>query len=294
MARRKRKEEHENHDRWMVSYADFTTLLFAFFVVLYAISSVNEGKYRVLSTTLVDAFQQSRGSGEPLQIGEPSRAPVPLPEDPHNVIPAPAPPVTAATTTDEPALDAVVARAPEAQEQTPPEPIDEAAEFPLEPLAVNMKAALAPFIEQELVEVNQTRYWVEVGIKSNMLFPSGSARLSREALKVLGDIVDILKPLPNPIHVEGHTDNIPIQTLTFPSNWELSAARAASVVHLFTRLGINPGRLAAIGYGEHKPIAGNETLAGRQKNRRVTLIIMAQSKQDNSRSFPALPSGGGS
>ena len=85
-----------------------------------------------------------------------------------------------------------------------------------------------------------------------------------------------LKLFPNPIQVEGFTDNVPIRTAAYPSNWELSAARAASVVHLFMKAGVNPERMVAIGYGEHRPVAGNETPEGRSKNRRVVLVIPAE------------------
>jgi chemotaxis protein MotB len=88
-------------------------------------------------------------------------------------------------------------------------------------------------------------------------------------------VANIVKPISNTINVEGHTDNVPIRTVTFPSNWELSAARAASVVHLFTRLGVDAKRLSAIGYGEHQPLADNDSEEGRQKNRRVAVVIMA-------------------
>ena len=117
-------------------------------------------------------------------------------------------------------------------------------------------------------------------MKSKMLFESGSARLSRQALQALRKITRIIKPLTNSIHVEGYTDNIPIDTLFFPSNWELSAARAASVVHLFARFGVNPSRLAAIGYGEYQPIADNTTEEGRSTNRRIVLIILAKGARE--------------
>jgi chemotaxis protein MotB len=113
-----------------------------------------------------------------------------------------------------------------------------------------------------------------VDMKDKLLFPSGSAKLSRAAVKVLRDISRILANLPNQIQVEGNTDNRPIHTDEYPSNWELSAARAASVVHLMTRMGVTPNRMSAIGYGEHRPIAKNDTEEGRQKNRRVTLVVM--------------------
>ncbi|MES9898395.1 MAG: flagellar motor protein MotD [Sedimenticola sp.] len=256
MARRKREEEHENYERWLVSYADFITLLFAFFVVMYSISSVNDGKYRVLSDTLTDAFQTSAQSAEPIQVGEEIKSIVPIKGD----------------------------FAPSAGEVEPPpeevvEPeVDEPYEAPLMILpeienALNQ--SLSQFVDQDLVNVTQTDKGIEVEMKSKMLFGLGSSNLSREALNALRDVAKIVKPLPNRIHVEGHTDNLPIRTIVFPSNWELSAARAASVVHFFGKLGVKPSRMAAIGYGEFQPLADNATEAGKQKNRRVAIIIMA-------------------
>jgi chemotaxis protein MotB len=104
--------------------------------------------------------------------------------------------------------------------------------------------------------------------------------LARAAVPIIGEIADILQSAANPIQVEGFTDNNPINTPRFPSNWELSAARAASVVHLLDRYGIQPDRMSAIGYGEYKPIADNDTEEGRQKNRRVVLVVLGR---DNSR-----------
>jgi chemotaxis protein MotB len=287
MGRKKREEEHENHERWLVSYADFITLLFAFFVVMYAISSVNEGKYRVLSTTLVDAFQQGRkGSPDPIQIGEEPRSPLPTTTDPFTGTMAASSALEQGEYRPAEELPAIEEGVDKSESEA-----EEENEFPLQPIADNIKDSLSPFIDQGLAEVTSNPYWIEVEIKSKMLFPSGSARLEPEALDALSAIAAILEPLPNVVNVEGHTDNVPIRTITFPSNWELSAARAASVVHLFTRLGMDPERLAAIGYGEHRPVADNDEETGRQRNRRVSLVIMAQRRDRKSRSVPVPPSG---
>jgi len=137
---------------------------------------------------------------------------------------------------------------------------------------------LADLITNNDVSIKQTDDWLEVEINSNFLFASGDARLAREAVPVIGEIADVLAPVANPLQVEGFTDDQPINTPRFPSNWELSAARAASVVNLLDRFGIEPGRMSAIGYGEFKPIADNETELGRQKNRRVVLVILGSSE----------------
>lgn len=254
--RRKREEEPVNQERWLVSYADFITLLFAFFVVMYSISSVNEGKYRVLSDSLSQTFSEDRGL-DPIQIGEVSRSIGVMPES------------SEAGAEPESGVEEVVS-----ESELPDEPLQPEAQ--LAAIADKLKSTMSALIEDDLVDIKQNQYWVEVNIKSSMLFASGSSRLSRNALQALRKITRIIKPIQNIIHVEGYTDSVPIDTLFYPSNWELSAARAASVVHLFARLGILPSRLAAIGYGEHHPIADNSTEEGRSENRRVSLVILAR------------------
>lgn len=253
MARRKRQQEHENHERWLVSYADFITLLFAFFVVMYSISSVNEGKYRVLSDTLTEAFVTPAQSMKPIQIGEQVRTQLP---------------VAGEYAGSEPVQGKIEAEPDAAADLSP------MAAASLSELVASLEGALSPFIDKDLVKVTRSEQGIEVEMKSSMLFDSGSARLSRDAFKALGDVAKILKGLPNAVLVEGHTDNLPINTETFPSNWELSAARAASVVHLFARRGVDSSRMAAIGYGEFRPIADNDQEEGRKQNRRVALVIM--------------------
>ncbi len=268
MARRRREEESDNHDRWLVSYADFITLLFALFVVMYSISSVNEDKYRVLSATLTDAFQTSAQSLNPIQIGEQVRMPDPV-----------------AGEFAAPELARKAERMDQEAEQMAGEgPGPTGLDFAsLSRIAADLKGELSPFIDQDLVKVTQTERGLEVEMKSRMLFKSGSSRLSRDAVKALGDVAAILKPLPNQIKVEGHTDDLPIKTVSFPSNWELSAARAASVVHLFARRGVSPDRMSAIGYGEFRPVTENGDEASRAKNRRVAIIIMAARQQREQR-----------
>lgn len=263
MARRKRHEEHENHERWLVSYADFITLLFAFFVVMYAISSVNEGKYRVLSETLETVFTKPNRSAEPIQVGELSRG-----EGPRVASPG---------TPEVPTFDIELPEIPQR-----PQPGKDSIED-IEQLNEQLSSALSVLIENDDVIIKQTDDWLEVEIKSNFLFGSGEARLASGAVPVIGQIADVLAPVANPIQVEGFTDNIPISTPRFPSNWELSASRAASVVNLMGRFGVEPERMSAIGYGEFKPIADNDTEIGRQKNRRVVLVILGS--QDSRRTL---------
>ena len=136
---------------------------------------------------------------------------------------------------------------------------------------------MSELVDEGLIEVRRDKRWIEVEIKSSILFSSGVRTCQRSPDPVLRQLAEKLKSLDNIVHVEGFTDNVPINNFEFLSNWELSAARAASVVHLFTRLGIEPQRMAAIGYGEFRPIASNDTAEGRAKNRRVVLVIMSGS-----------------
>ncbi len=269
---KRKHEEHENHERWLVSYADFITLLFAFFVVMYSTSSVNEGKYRVLSDSLMGAFSSRERSLQPIQVGNLVRSP---PSD--EISPATSStPVSVAEIVSGDAEQAaaggtLVELGEEAQEldpQSPEAPMADSAR-----LASGISKSVLPQIDKDLVEVRLEADRIEIELKSSILFPSGSARLVEQASPMLEDVATVLKGFPNPIRVEGFTDNVPIRTVAFPSNWELSAARAASVVHLFMKYGVRPERMTAIGHGEYRPVADNRTSEGRRKNRRVVIVI---------------------
>ncbi len=256
MARRHKHEEHANHEAWAIPYGDLITLLLAFFVVMYAMSSVNEGKYRVLSDSLVAAFKGAPKTLEPIQVGEKQLGPG---AD------------LAINIARQPMINGQPQRAiqPIALAQHGQQQLDE-----LAGVADEVEQSMSDLIDRELVTVRRHGKWVEVEIRTDILFPSGVATLSPPAEQVLQQLADTLKPFPNSIRVEGHTDNRPINTPAFPSNWELSAARAASVVHLFTRAGMDPARLAVIGLGENRPSQSNATAEGRNANRRVLLVIL--------------------
>jgi chemotaxis protein MotB len=134
--------------------------------------------------------------------------------------------------------------------------------------------SLQEYVENGLVTINQVGDRIEIEMKEQMLFPSGQARLTRNALIPLRALSQTLKRIPSHLQIEGHTDNVPISTAAFPSNWELSAARAASVVHFLARQGVEPYRMAAVGLGEHRPIAENSDAKGRAANRRVTVVVL--------------------
>jgi chemotaxis protein MotB len=276
VGRKRKPEEYENLERWLVSYADFITLLFAFFVVMYAVSSINEGKYRVLSDALVAAFRSPVKSLEPIQIGTIVRSPyvkdASIMQTPRLLTPMPIPvnkppfELPMRVERRKPRPKAAV-RVPVGEYKSVPEVMRD--------IANQIEKAMESLIQKDLIIVRRDELWIEVEIRNSILFASGSAALEPEAIPVLESIAEILQQFPNAIQVEGFTDNVPISTVAFPSNWELSAARAASVVHLFTKLGIRPDRMAAIGYGEHRPNADNATPEGRQKNRRVVLVVLA-------------------
>lgn len=242
MARRRRPEEHENHERWLVSYADFITLLFAFFVVMYSISSVNEGKYKVLSHALVGVFNDPDRSVKPIPIGD---------EQPLTVRPA------------EPLVND--------SEQT--EAAIGQANDPLQTIADNVRDAFGDLIKSDQLTVRGNELWIEIELKSSLLFGSGDAMPSDMAFTIVEKVARILKPFDNPVHIEGFTDNQPIRTAQYPTNWELSTARAASIVRMLATEGIDPRRMAAVGYGEFQPVASNDTVEGRGRNRRVVLVI---------------------
>lgn len=244
MARKKIEEEHENHERWLVSYADFITLLFAFFVVMYAISSLNEGKYRVLSNALGSAF------------GKTQVVAIPLIEK--KVVPVPA---------------IIVKQS--AQQRQNLEILSRERDT-LTNVARDILKALAPLVKQGKVRVTQSSRGISVEINASVLFAPGDAKLTPESGEALNAVAQILKNDPHAIQVEGHTDSIPISTTAYPSNWELSSARASSVVRLFVADGIAESRLTAIGHGANFPVASNDTPEGRQRNRRVEVLILAR------------------
>jgi chemotaxis protein MotB len=265
MARKKKHEEHENHERWLVSYADFITLLFAFFVVMYAVSSVNAGKYRVLSDSLVAAFNEPKKSFEPIQVGEivksATNASIEIVSKPTLIK------VPIVTLSNQ---DADKGNLPGAGFTSSPENARD-----IQKIADEVAEAMQKLVDMGLVAISVTDLWVEVDIKDSVLFPSGSARIRQEAVEVLTRVAAILADFSNPVRVEGFTDNVPINTPVYPSNWELSSARASSVVRLFEGHGISSSRLSAVGYGEYRPVVANDTAEGRAKNRRVVLVVLA-------------------
>ncbi|MBU6505852.1 MAG: flagellar motor protein MotD [Betaproteobacteria bacterium] len=241
MARRPKRADRDNNDRWLVSYADFITLLFAFFVVMYAISSVNEGKYKVLSTSINSAF---------------SRMALPIEADTRNM------------DQDELLKNLVDRRnARIAKQQLKQQ------EY-MKNLLDDLNRVLAPLVSKGQVSVIQSGRGIVLDLNVRALFHEGDATLQPNAVKTLSEVAQVLKPGDLAIQVEGHTDNVPINTAQYPSNWELSSARASSVVRLFIKEGVDSKRLTAAGVADNQPLVANDTPEHRAKNRRVTVTIL--------------------
>lgn len=252
MARRSRHDPPQNTEAWAIPYGDLITLLLAFFVVMYAVSVVNEGQYRLLSHALMEAFDRTPRVLIQQELDPARQAMLDMDASPVSIEPPAAPP---------PGIDAL-AEGGEAEQM-------------IAAMADEVRDALAPLIDEDLVVVRQSRLWLEIDIQASTLFATASSQLSEAARPVLDRVANALRGMPNHVHVEGHTDDRPIQTPLFPSNWELSAARAGAVVSRLQDNGIGADRLVAVGYGEHQPLADNETAFGRRTNRRVSLVVLA-------------------
>ncbi|WP_347988490.1 flagellar motor protein MotB [Methylomonas sp. AM2-LC] len=251
MIKRKRNshQEAENHDRWMVSYADFVTLLFAFFVVMYSISSVNKGKFVTFSESLDQALKVEK-SGREIE-------PVLNKNDPTTIQPIELPNLM---TTDERELSQEILQ----EKQR------------LDNVSEKFKSELQAYVDSSLVSIKKHDFWIELEMNSELLFASGKADISPKAQVVLAKVADLVREIPNVINIEGYTDDVPISNGFYSSNWDLSSARATSVVKELVKDNIPATRLSATGYGEFHPIAENLNEENRFKNRRVVLVLMSQ------------------
>ncbi len=231
---KKKHEEHENHERWLVSYADFITLLFAFFVVMYSISSVNEGKFRTVSESIKAALNPIVSppvTPLPFKVGENRPAAIAS-----NFIPA---------------------------KEMAVKKLSQVAKL-LKPTASMETAKLIEQRDGSLV----------ISLPDDALFNSGEAAIRAEAFPFLQALAEVLVELDRQITVQGHTDNVPIRTAQFPSNWELSATRAVMVVRTLTELyGVSSQDLSASGYADSRPVTDNLTPEHRAKNRRVEIVV---------------------
>ena len=275
MARKRKHEDHLNHEAWAIPYGDLITLLLAFFVVMYSMSSVNEGKYRVLSDSLNAAFGGAPRSPTPIQVGPKTqssasdakprvmpgaKSPAGVPESLQALKKPNLPGLVPARLSGDGGLHEAIGSREREQ---------------LERMSNEVHAALGDLILEEQVIVRRREQWLEIEIKTDILFASGSARLENVAGGVLDRLADVLGRFDNRLRIEGHTDDVPIATREFPSNWELSSARAASVVHRFMARGVEPRRMTVLGLSEYQPVADNADPTGRNRNRRVVVVVMA-------------------
>lgn len=235
-ARRPFDDEPENHERWLISYSDFITLLFAFFVVMYAVSSVNIGRYRIFSDSLGEALGGQGANVKPNT--EVLNQPIPNPN---------------------------LKKRQEMMKQE---------RASLTKLAQDLQSTMAPLVKEGKVRVTQNSRGVSVEINASVLFDPAEARLTPESQEALTAVAEVLRNDPHAIQVEGHTDDQPVRNI-YPSNWELSSMRAATVVRLFIESGVAPERLTAVGHASNHPVASNGDPIGRARNRRVAITILS-------------------
>ncbi len=264
MSRRKKKHEHVNHERWLVSYADFITLLFAFFVVMYSSAQVDNKKVAQVSAAIEGAFQElgvftgtGSGSGGRQASGAPASQPTPqqLPQ--------------LELLSGSLGRTGVAAGAPDVNK-----------------LRHDLEEALGEEIKKHEIQMRVTPEGLVVSLSEVGFFASGDATLLPDGQATLTRIAGVLNEKGFQLRVEGHTDNQPIHTSRFNSNWELSTARATEVVSLLIEQhGFDPHQISAAGYSEYRPIASNDTQEGRKANRRVDLVVVAHT--DYGRARPA-------
>jgi chemotaxis protein MotB len=241
--RRKNKKQQENHERWLVSYADFVTLLFAFFVVMFATSHVDAQRMQQISE-FYSAFLAKDGERVKQLLAT-------MAEDEN----------------------------PQEPGESPPDARRVLTMAELTPIKAQVEQRLAPLLKAEKVGLSLTPRGLIISLREAGFFPPGQATFLPGTADLLSEVGAVIAELPNqPVRLEGHTDNTPIQTARFPSNWELSTARAIAVLDLLVgRFAIDPGRVSVAGYAERRPIAENATPEGRAKNRRVDIAILSQS-----------------
>ncbi|TXH96299.1 MAG: flagellar motor protein [Rheinheimera sp.] len=260
---RHQENEQEPLDRWLVSYADYVTLMFALFVVLYSIAIHKEEEYKTISETLAQVFEKPVDKQTGV-VGD------------------------AVLTDNQPRSDyqqfgasLEVPSGPEVVADAKEQPVLEKPQFgnPLVSLQQQLTQSLANLIEKGVAKVESDEEWLTIQLNSGLLFPSGSGSPIATADIVLKEIVTLLNQTNNIIRVRGYTDNEAIHNEIFDSNWELSMARAMAVLRRLQALGVNPERMAAEGYGEYSPFADNSTAEGRTENRKVVIAVSKLSAQ---------------
>ncbi len=260
MSRRKRRPSHANHDRWLVSYADFITLLFAFFVVIYSSSQVDKRKVGKLALAIQVAFQE-------MGVFQASTTEVPI----DATKPMPFSIAQAIENTERTASLGRISSRPEGLLGTGVENGD------LAELRTELETELAPEVERKEVAMRTEPDGLVISLREVGFFEIGSAQMKSASMAAFDRIASMLRKHDYRLRIEGHTDNAPIHTAQFPSNWELSTSRATEIVRLLiVRDGFGPDRLSAAGYADYHPVATNLTAEGRGMNRRVDIIILGQ------------------
>jgi chemotaxis protein MotB len=248
MARRGKHKEHENHERWLVSYADFITLLFAFFVVMFASGQTDKSKAKQVSDSVKEAIENG------------------------GITPAIA--AILGGTVDEKGKGNAQQRGPGGSEAKTTPRADGIIED-LKPALVQLAALLKPEIERGKVQLDLQARGLVVSLREAAFYASGDDQVLPQSFPMIAKLADVVKTMPNPMRLEGHTDSVPISNARFRSNWELSSARSIRMLELLeTRYGIPPARMAVAGYAETMPAATNETDEGRAKNRRVDVVLL--------------------
>jgi chemotaxis protein MotB len=258
-------DDDENPERWLVSYADFITLLFAFFVVMYSISSVNQGKYDELITSMGTAFTGGGGTGHLKTNGSLN------------------PSIKSKAKNQADSLIKPLPLTYLYSEKIRRERVS------MMNMGIDLSNKLSPLIKEGKVRVMQNNRGIRIDINDSLLFTPGSAELAAAAATVLNEIAPMIKDNDRQIQVEGHTDNIAIHNNLFYSNWELSAVRASSVVRMLSNTGIAEARLSALGFGSAQPITENNTELGRAKNRRVSIMILYDSPNQKDAALEITP-----
>ena len=239
--------------RWLVSYADIVTLLLALFIVLYGISAPNEGQYQEVSSSINKAF--TRKKEDLSQMSED------MPGDISNVM-------------EDSILEGYQDLLKEWKNDQ-----DRTRNF--SNMAFDLKSSIVEVVKDFQVQVNVNEDWIEISLSSDVLFSPGSSYVNYKAKDAIASISNIFLDNTFNIHIEGHTDNRPISNILYPTNWELSSARATAVLRVLEDIGIEPRRLVASGFGSEYPIASNDSVDGRRKNRRVIFIIPKNDRRIN-------------
>ncbi len=260
--RRNKHAEHENHERWLVSYADFITLLFAFFVVMFASTQEDKKKAKAVSESVREALEHGQFSTAISTVlgrgkHESSRTP---------------------TTPD--------------REANPDNPAPHAHAPDLGKSLETLEAGLERELKAGKVLLKLTSRGLVISMREAAFFASGDDRVAVDAIPIIAKIAAVIRDLPQPIRIEGYTDSVPIHNSRFRSNWELSAARAIAVLELLReRFEVPDVRMAVAGYAENAPVDTNDTEEGRAHNRRVDLVVLsAEAIKSEPQSTP-VPSG---